>query len=135
MGKIMFNVRQRSSVLLKVVCPLGFFTLAVAQGAQEMPKIEGESFAGAHVVLPDATSGKVAILVFGFSKASKGPTSEWAKKISAEYANQPSFALYQLPVLEGVPRFIRGTVISGIRKVWQKICGITLSQFCRARPN
>jgi hypothetical protein len=91
---------------------------AVAQNSADMPmlKAEGESLAGHHIVLPDAASGKVAVLIFGFTKASKVPTAAWAKKISADFASQPAFALYQLPVLEDVPRLVRGMVISGIRK-------------------
>jgi hypothetical protein len=81
-----------------------------------MPRIEGESLAGHKVVLPDAASGKVAVLIFGFSKASKGPTSAWGDKILSGFAAQPGFELYQLPVLEDVPRLIRGMVISGIKK-------------------
>jgi hypothetical protein len=91
---------------------------AVAQNSADMPmlKVEGESLAGHHIVLPDAASGKVAVLIFGFTKASKVPTAAWAKKISPDFANQPAFALYQLPVLEDVPRLVRGMVISSIRK-------------------
>lgn len=81
-----------------------------------MPRIEGDSLAGHKVVLPDAVSGKVAVLVFGFTKASKGPTAEWADKILSEFGSRPGFELYQLPVLEDVPRLIRGMVISGIKK-------------------
>ena len=81
-----------------------------------MPKVEGESFSGHHVLLPDDTKGKVTILVFGFTKASKGPTSIWAQKTLAEFGSNDGFELYQLPVLEDVPRLIRGMVISGIKK-------------------
>lgn len=81
-----------------------------------MPRIAGESLAGRKVVFPEATEGHVAVLVFGFTKASKGPTSEWADKISSDLSSQPEFELYQLPVLEGVPRLLRGMVISGIKK-------------------
>ena len=81
-----------------------------------MPRIEGESFAERKVVLPEAAAGKVAVLVFGFSKASKGPTGAWSDKILSEFGSQSEFELYQLPVLEEVPRFIRGMVISGMKK-------------------
>lgn len=94
---------------------LFFASLAFGQ-TQTMPRVEGESFAGHKVVLPDATKGHVAVLVFGFTKASKEPTRAWAEKIRSEFAGQAGFELYQLPVLEGVPRFIRGMVISGIKK-------------------
>ena len=81
-----------------------------------MPRIEGESFAEQKVTLPDDAKGKVAVLVFGFTKASKGPTSTWGDEIFSEFGNQAGFALYQLPVLEDVPRFVRGMVISGMKK-------------------
>jgi len=81
-----------------------------------MPRIEGESFAGHKVMLPDDAKGEVAVLVFGFTKASKGPTGTWGQKIFSEFGNQAGFALYQLPVLEDVPRFVRGMVISGMKK-------------------
>ena len=81
-----------------------------------MPRVEGQSLAGNKVVLPDAAAGKISVLIFGFTRASKTPTSEWAKQIRADFANQPGFDLYQIPVLEDVPRFIRGMVISGIKK-------------------
>ncbi len=81
-----------------------------------MPHIEGESLAGHKIAFPDATAGKVAVLVFGFTKASKGPTRSWADKILSEFGSRAGFELYQLPVLEDVPRLIRGMVISGIKK-------------------
>ena len=81
-----------------------------------MPRVEGESFAERKVVLPDDAKGKVAVLVFGFTKASKGPTSTWGEKVFSEFGKQAGFDLYQLPVLEDVPRFVRGMVISGMKK-------------------
>ena len=66
--------------------------------------------------MPDDASGKVAVLVLGFTKASKEPTGAWADKIQAEFSGRSGFELYQLPVLQDVPRFIRGMVISGMKK-------------------
>ena len=106
----------KSSLLLVGCLTLALASQATAQGIADLPKIEGESFAGHHVVLPDSASGNIAILIFGFSKASKIPTGDWARRISKDFNSQPALELYQLPVLEDVPRFIRGMVISGIRK-------------------
>ena len=99
--------------LLSVVVLLGAMA---AQADQPLPRIEGESFADQKVVLPDAARGKIAVLIFGFTKASKEPTSAWANKIQAEFGVRSGFVLYQLPVLESVPRLIRGMVISSIKK-------------------
>jgi len=97
-------------------CLLVVFFSGWAYAQQPMPRIEGESFAEQKVMLPDDANGKVAVLVFGFTKASKGPTSAWGEKIFSEFGNQTGFALYQLPVLEDVPRLVRGMVISGMKK-------------------
>ncbi len=102
------------------VLSLGLSLLSIAGYAQEstttFPQIQGETFAGRKVQLPDDVRGKVAVLIFGFTKASSKPTGAWAKKISAEFGSRWDFELYQLPVLEDVPRLIRGMVISGIKK-------------------
>ena len=81
-----------------------------------MPRIEGENFADHKVTLPDDAAGKVAVLVFGFTKASSKTTGAWADKLSADFGSHPGFELYQLPVLEAVPRVFRGMVVSGIKK-------------------
>ena len=98
------------------ICFCAVFTVACLHGQQAMPRIEGESFAGRNVVLPDAAKGHVAVLVFGFSKKSKEPTSAWGAKITSDFGSQVGFELYQLPVLEEVPHFIRGMVISSMKK-------------------
>jgi hypothetical protein len=90
--------------------------IASAQTIQQLPAITGENLAGSKVALPDAAKGKVAVLIFGFTKASKTATSAWADQIFSEFGTQNGFALYQLPVLESVPGFVRGMVISSMKK-------------------
>lgn len=109
-GFIHFHIAMRLLLALALVAAMA------AQAAKQLPRVEGESFAGQKVVLPDAARDKVAVLIFGFTKASKEPTSAWARKIHLEFGTRSGFALYQLPVLESVPRFIRGMVISSIKK-------------------
>ncbi len=108
--------RKPWSLLFRFLCCIALLNSSIAQSTQPMPRIEGESFAGHKVMLPDAAAGKVAVLIFGFTKASKVPTSAWADKLQPEFGTRPGFELYQLPVLEDVPRLFRGMVISGIRK-------------------
>jgi len=93
-----------------------FFLSAMVAQTQTIPRVEGESFAGRAVVIPDALKGHLGVLIFGFTKASKEPTSAWGKKILSDFGTQTEFELYQLPVLEDVPRLFRGMVISGIKK-------------------
>lgn len=107
---------MKPSSFLRTTVLLSVLTSAWLHAQLAMPRIEGESFADRKVVLPDAAKGHVAVLVFGFTKKSKDPTGAWANKINTEFGKQPGFELYQLPVLEDVPRFVRGMVISGIKK-------------------
>lgn len=87
-----------------------------AQSPMLLPRIEGDSLAGNKVVLPEACAGRVGVLIFGFTKASKSQTSAWASALSKDAAGQPHFELYQLPVLENVPRLVRGMVVSSMKK-------------------
>ena len=88
----------------------------ICAAAQQFPRLEEENLNEQQVVLPDAASGKVAVFVMGFSKSSKTPTEAWAKRIQSDFGKASGFALYQMPVLEAVPKMIRGMVISGIKK-------------------
>lgn len=97
-------------------CLLLVVASAIAQTAPEMPAVEGNSLTGSKVLLPEAAKGRVAVLIFGFTKASKTATNGWADKFSSDFGAQNGFALYQLPVLESVPGFIRGIVISSMKK-------------------
>lgn len=103
-------MRKPAALLLALLLSVFF---AVAQ--TNMPQIEGQSLAGSRVLFPHAASGKDAVLIFGFTRASKNPTSAWAKEIRAEFG-ATSLELYQIPVLQDVPSLIRGMVISGIRR-------------------
>jgi hypothetical protein len=107
-------VRIKKKLLL--FCYLALALDCSAQSASRLPPLEGDSLAGTKVVLPEGCAGKVAVLIFGFTKASKTQTSAWAAAISKEPPSPRDFELYQLPVLEDVPRLVRGMVISSIKK-------------------
>jgi hypothetical protein len=117
-----FPLRFAKYLLAGLLLILGAHTAAAqtaspgAAQVPQIPRIEEENLAGHQVVLPNAASGKVAVLVLGFTKASKEPTSAWANKVLADFGNQCGFVLYQMPVLEEVPHFIRGMVISSMKK-------------------
>jgi hypothetical protein len=104
----------RGKFLITGALLLGMF--AGASAAQPLLRLQEVNLAGQEVVLPDAAAGKVAVLVFGFSHASNTPTGAWAKRIQSDFGKTPGFELYQLAVLEAVPRMLRGMIISGIRK-------------------
>jgi len=93
-----------------------FWITAGTAPAQQLPRLQEENLTGQQVVLPDAASGKVAVLVFGFSRASQNPTGAWMKHLQEDFGKTPGLVLYQLPVLEEAPRIIRGMIVSGMKK-------------------
>ncbi len=116
MNRLRFPLFSVGLGLALICLLLDLSSIATAQNYPPMPSIEGESFSGRKVVIPGNLSGKIGVLVLGFSKASKTQTAAWADRIEADFGTQPAIALYQLPVLEDVPSLVRGMVISSIRK-------------------
>jgi hypothetical protein len=90
--------------------------LISAAAAQRFPRLQEENLAGQQVVLPDAAAGKVAILAFGFTKASQNTTGAWMKRLQPDYGKSAGVVLYQLPVLEEAPRILHGMIVSGMKK-------------------
>ena len=93
-----------------------FSLTALNVAAQQLPRLQEENLAGHQVVLPDAAAGKVAILVFGFTKASQNTTGAWMKRLQPDYGKSAEVVLYQLPVLEDAPRILHGMIVSGMKK-------------------
>jgi len=90
--------------------------MSLDAAAQQLPRLQEQNLAGQQVVLPDAASGKVAVLVFGFTRASQTTTGGWMKHIQGDFGKSHGFVLYQLPVIEEAPKLIRGMIISGMKK-------------------
>jgi hypothetical protein len=107
-------MKLRFAVLVTVVAVM--MSLPFPAAAQQFPHLQEENLTGQQVVLPDAASGKVAILVFGFSKASQNTTGAWMKRLQPDYGKSAGVVLYQLPVLEEAPRILHGMIVSGMKK-------------------
>ena len=82
--------------------------------AQSLPATEGETLSGKPTTLARDVSGKPAVVVIGFSKASSSETAAWAKRLKGD-ASLAGMAVYQVAVLEEVPKLVRGMVKSSIR--------------------
>jgi hypothetical protein len=95
---------------------ISFCALLGVAAARQFPRLQEENLAGQQVILPDAASGKVAVLVFGFSRASQNSTGAWMRHLRDDFGKNASVMLYQLPVLEEAPRMIRGMITSSMKK-------------------
>ena len=81
-----------------------------------LPHTEAETLTGKKIVLPDALTGRPSIVIVGFTKRSRSQTSAWATQLTKDYGTETRLQRYSIAVLDDVPAFIRGMVISGIRR-------------------
>jgi hypothetical protein len=125
----------------RVLVFLGALSL-LAAGAQTLPTTEFQTLAGSKLTVPGGAGGRAALFIVGFRRASSKPTSAWDKQLEEDCA-ETGTVCYTVAVLEDVPRFIRGMVVSGIRSgipeqkrsrflillhgedVWKKVCGFS----------
>ena len=120
---------------------LGALSLLAAR-AQTLPTTEFQTLAGSKLTVPGGAGGHAALFIVGFSHASSKPTSAWDKQLDKD-CEETGTACYTVAVLEDVPRFVRGMVVSGIRSgipkdkrstflvllhdedVWKNLCGFS----------
>lgn len=86
-----------------------------ASSMKRIPAVRGNSLAGTEVVLPDALRGKVGVLVLGFSRGSQGQVTTWGRRLAAEWKDSASVVYYEMPMLAGVPRLLRGVVTRSMK--------------------
>jgi hypothetical protein len=101
-------LRKAAVVFVTVAC------LFCGALAQSLPATEGETLSGKPITLATNLSGKPAVVVIGFSKASSAESAAWVKRLKGD-AGLAGMAVYQVAVLEEVPRLVRGMVKSSIR--------------------
>jgi hypothetical protein len=95
-----------------------FIVLTASQAKSQsatIPPTQGSSLAGTQVMLPEDLRGKVGVLVVGFSKASGDVCKGWGERLVREYRDSHDVTYYQMPVLESVPKLIRGMVVKSIK--------------------
>ena len=95
-------------------CTLTFATGWSEDTPAHVPVAHGTTLDGTAVVLPDALKGKVAVLIVGFSHASQGQVTNWGRLITADYGKSPRLAYYEIPMLGGAPKMLRGMIIKSM---------------------
>ena len=108
-----------AAALWSAVAPGPRQSLAADSGGHAgliIPEVHSTAFAGNAVDLPKMLTGKVGVLVIGFSRESREPVAEWGKRLTAEYNGSATVLYYEMPMLAEVPRVLRGVVVRTMRK-------------------
>ena len=80
----------------------------------QIPAIHADTLAGEPVRLPANLTGKSGILVLGFAKDARAQVRDWGKRLATDYFASPTVLYYEMPVVAGVPRLLRGLVMKQI---------------------
>ena len=81
-----------------------------------LPELKGEYLTGRAAVLPGASSGRVALLLLGFSYDSRTDVEAWAKRFRAGFDKNPQVTFYEVPMIGGMARLGKWFIDSGMRK-------------------
>lgn len=99
------------SATLFLLCSCALFASPVQtlKSGDRFPPVVGKSLDDVDRELPAAQEGKRAAIAFGFSEKAGKVVRAWADKLGDDVL------LYQVPVLEGVPKIFRGLTERSIR--------------------
>ena len=100
--------------LLPLLAPKLALTQTPTTSDTQIPAVSANTLAGEPVHLPADLHGKAGILVLGFGKDARGQVRDWGKRLAADYFTSPTVLYYEMPVVAGVPRLMRGLVMKQI---------------------
>ena len=81
-----------------------------------LPMLRGEFLTGRTAVLPQAASGRVALLLMGFTYDSRFAVEAWAKKFREQFETDPRVTFYEMPMIGGLARLGKWFIDSGMRR-------------------
>jgi hypothetical protein len=93
-----------------------FLFVAAVSSAQSIPAIKTKALDNSEIVLPNASSQQVLILMVGFSRKSGELCKVWGRKISSDYHADARVAYFTIPVLQSAPSLVRPMILHGMRK-------------------
>ena len=88
----------------------------VLSPGEPMPVLKGEFLTGRPAVLPDAASGRVALLALGFTYDSRFAVEAWVGRFRKDFGDKPEVTFYEVPMIGGMARLGKWFIDSGMRK-------------------
>ena len=83
---------------------------------QTLPPLRGEFLTGRQAQLPEAASGRVALLALGFTYDSRFPVEAWVGRFRKDFGSNPQVTFYEITMIGGMARLGKWFIDSGMRK-------------------
>jgi hypothetical protein len=93
---------------------LATLVFLAATATATMSSVTAQTLSGENVALPKDIAD-AAVLVAGFAKASRAQTEAWAHRLRDDPRVSPKATIYEVSILDGVPGFLRGMIISQMK--------------------
>ena len=81
-----------------------------------LPALTGQYLTGRKAVLPEASSGRIALLALGFTYDSRFAVEAWTTRFRREFSTTKEITFYEVPMIGGMARLGRWFIDSGMRK-------------------
>ena len=81
-----------------------------------LPRLRGKFLTGRNADLPQAASGRVALLLLGFTYDSRFAVESWAKRFREQFQADPRMTFYEIPMIGGMARLGKWFIDSGMRR-------------------
>jgi len=90
--------------------------ISTIQPGEPLPPLRGEFLTGRQAQLPDAASGRVALLALGFTYNSRFAAEAWISRFRKDFGSNPHVTFYEIPMIGGMARLGKWFIDSGMRK-------------------
>ena len=107
--------RVLSIALVSTIISLSSAASELTTG-ENMPELRGEYLSGRKAILPGDASGRVALLLFGFTYQSRFAVEAWTKRFRQDFEKNPQVTFYEIPMIGGMARLGKWFIDSGMRR-------------------
>lgn len=101
---------------LTIASCLTMFAESGATVGERLPDLKGAFLTGREAVLPGAASGRVALLLFGFSYDSRFAVEAWTKRFRGDFEKNPQVTFFEIPMIGGMARLGKWFIDGGMRR-------------------
>jgi hypothetical protein len=91
-------------------------TVSTRSPGQPLPPLQGEFLTGRKAVLPEAASGRVALLALGFTYDSRFAVEAWVNRFRKDFGADPRVTFFEIPMIAGLARLGKWFIDGGMRR-------------------
>lgn len=109
-------MRRAVGLIAMSINALAATSVARLTSGDILPPLRGEYLAGRPALLPRDASGRVALLLLGFTYDSRFAVEAWTKEFRHDFEKNSKITFYEIPMIGGLARLGKWFIDGGMRK-------------------